>query len=277
MDLTLEKIKQFSDDQYSNENRLNARIQIYDFCEKKINWREWVFDNLDFNNVVRILELGCGNGLLWKDNIHRVPENVHIVLSDISKGMVDSARKTLEKHNRQFAFKVTDACQTSFQDNYFHMIIANHMLYHIENKEQVFSEIDRLMTRDGFTYASTLSTENFQELFNVAGEFSKSLVLDNIQTIQSFNLENGENVLSNYFNVMNNYIYQNDVIIKSAEPLILYLASCYSKKQLDILINDLGNFRSYLESVIKKTGVIRITNKAILFKFRKQEEIGAFS
>ena len=119
VDLTLEIIKQFSDDQYSNENRLNARIQIYDFCEKKINWREWVFDNLDFNNVERVLELGCGNGLLWQDNIHRIPENIHIVLSDISKGMVDSARKTLEKHNRQFEFKVTDACKTSFKTTIF--------------------------------------------------------------------------------------------------------------------------------------------------------------
>lgn len=271
MDVTLEKIRRFSNDQYSNENRLNARIQIYDYCEKKLNWREWVFDNLDFHNVNRVLELGCGNGLLWQDNIHKIPGDIHIVLSDISQGMVGAARKLLNRYRRQFEFKVANACQTPFKDSDFQMIIANHMLYHIENKEQVFSEIDRLLTDDGFGYSSTLSTRNWQEVISILAEFSKSLVVDNVETIQSFNLENGENVLSNHFNVTDNFIFQNDIIIKKAEPLILYLASCYSPKQLDVLVKNFVNFRSYLESIIKKTGEIRITNKNVLYKFRKNK------
>jgi ubiquinone/menaquinone biosynthesis C-methylase UbiE len=270
MDATLEKIHQFSDDQYSNENRLKARIQIYEFREKKLSWREWVFDNLDFSNVTKVLELGCGNGLLWQDNIQKVPEKLHIVLTDISPGMVDAARKTLSKNGRQFEFKAADACQTPFQDNSFQMIIANHMLYHIENKERVFSEVDRLLTGDGSIYASTLSTKNLQELIDVIGEFDKRLLFDNIQTIRSFNLENGENVLSNHFKVIKKFIYQNDIIIKESEPLILYLASCYSREQLDILRRNFGDFRSYLDLIIKKTGKLRITNKNVLFKFGKK-------
>lgn len=270
MDSTLEKIKQFSNDQYSNENRLNARIQIYDFCEHKNYWQEWVFDNLDFSNVARVLELGCGNGILWKKNIHRVPENVRIILSDNSRGMVDAAREALREHRHQFGFEVVDACQIPFTDKNFQMIIANHMLYHMENKEQVFSEIDRLLTGDGFAYASTLSTRNLNELIDIISEFNKSLLFDNIQTIQNFNLENGEDIISRHFNVADSHIYQNDIIIRNTEPLILYLASCYSMEQLDILIRNFGDFRSYLESVIRKTGAIRITNKSVLFKFRKK-------
>ena len=270
MDSTLGKIKQFSDDQYSNDNRLNARIQIYDFCENKTNWREWVFDNLDFSNVTRVLELGCGNGILWKENIRRVPGNVHIVLSDNSQGMVYTAREALGGHHHQFEFEVVDACQIPFIDNNFQMIIANHILYHIENKEKVFSEIERLLIDNGFAYASTLSTRNLYELFDIISEFDKSLLFDNIQTIRNFNLENGEDIISGYFNIANSYIYQNDIIIRNTEPLILYLASCYSMEQLDILISNFSNFRSYLESVIRKTGTIRITNKSVLFKFRKK-------
>lgn len=270
MDSTLEKIKQFSNDQYSNENRLDARIQIYDFCERKNDWHEWVFDNLDFGNVTGVLELGCGNGILWKNNIHRIPENVRIVLSDNSQGMVDAAREALGKHHHQFEFEVIDACQLPFTDNNFQMIIANHMLYHIENKGQVFSEIDRLVTGDGFAYASTLSTRNLNEFINIISEFNKSLLFNNIQTIQNFNLENGKDIISGHFNVADSYIYQNDIIIRNTEPLILYLASCYSMEQLDILISNFTDFRSYLESVLQKIGTIRITNKSILFKFEKK-------
>ena len=94
MDATLETIKQFSNDQYSTEHRLNARIQIYDYCENKNSWHEWVFDNLDFSNVTRVLELGCGNGILWKDNTHRVPE-----MYTLSYQIILEAWSTLhEKH-----------------------------------------------------------------------------------------------------------------------------------------------------------------------------------
>jgi len=150
------------------------------------------------------------------------------------------------------------------------MIIANHMLYHIENKEQVFSEIDRLLTGDGFAYASTLSNRNLNELIDIISEFNKSLLFDNIQTIQNFNLENGEDIISGHFSVVGSYIYQNDIIIRNTEPLILYLASCYSMEQLDILISSFADFRSYLESVIRKTRTIRVTNKSVLFKFSKK-------
>lgn len=268
MDLTLEKIRKFSDDQYGNANRLNSRIQIYDFCENKTNWPEFAFSNLNFNNVSRVLELGCGNGQLWTINIQRVPENISIVLSDISEGMVNSVKKELGE-DRRFEFEVTDACKTPFKSNRFQMIIANQVLYHIENKEQVFSEISRLLTDEGYAYASTLSIENFLELFNIADKFDKRLVFDSSPTISSFNLENGENVLSEHFNVINSYIFQNDVIVKDTEPLILYLASCYSPEQLDILVNNIDNFRSYLKSVINEDGEIRITNKIVLYKFRK--------
>ncbi|UCB43567.1 MAG: class I SAM-dependent methyltransferase [Dehalococcoidales bacterium] len=270
MDSTLERIRQFSTNQYSNENRLNARIQIYDFCERKNNWHEWVFDNLDFDNVARVLELGCGNGILWKKNIHRVPENARIILSDNSQGMVDAAREALGRHHHQFEFEVIDACQVPLKDNSFQMIIANHMLYHIESKQKVFSEIDSLLTGNGFAYASTLSTRNLYELIDIVSEFNNSLLFDNTQTIQNFNLENGENILSDYFRVANSDIYQNDIVIKKTEPLILYLASCYSMEQLNVLVSNYIDFSSYLESVIKKIGEIRITNKSVLFKFGKK-------
>ena len=148
------------------------------------------------------------------------------------------------------------------------MIIANHML-NLANKNRIFSEIDRLLTDDGFAYASSPSMKNLQELMGLVVGFNDSLEFDN-EMIRSFNLENGESVLSEYFNVENSYLYQNDVIVNNTEAIILYLASCFSPEQLDILIESIDDFRSYLKSVIKKKKELRITNKTVLFKFRKK-------
>ena len=66
------------------------------------------------------------------------------------------------------------------------------------------------------------------------------------------------------------FVGGNDIIIKSTEPLLLYLASIYEGKQLGIYIRMFEEFRNYVESIFKKTGEIRASNINALFKFRKK-------
>lgn len=264
----LDQIEQFSDDRYGNENRLNARFQIYDYCENKTSLQEWIFEKMDFTGVRDVLDLGCGNGLLWKSNLHRIPENTNIMLSDISEGMVDAARENLYPDDR-FSFHVTDACETPFDGNKYRMIVANHMINHIVDKPIFFSELCRLLTDNGYAYASTLSSGNFLEAFSIADGFDQRLIFKNDDIPQGFTLENGEKILSNYFDVTDQYTYENDVIITCPEPLLLYLASCFQSEQLDIMINRFDDFRKHIELVIARSEQLRITNRVVLFKFRK--------
>ena len=125
------------------------------------------------------------------------------------------------------------------------------------------------MTDNGLACATTPSMRNLQELMEIVVRFDNRLEFDN-KIIGSFHMENGEEVLSDYYRVDGVYIYQNDVIIKFGDPLMLYLASIYEGEQLDIYIRGFSEFRSYLESIIKTTGEIRITNKAVLFRFKKK-------
>ncbi len=157
-DTVLDRIKRFSDDQYSNENRLNARIQVYRYTENKELLQVFMFRHMDFTGVEKVVDLGCGNRLLWSRNIDNIPEDIHLMLSDVSPGMVDAARKSLGNDAR-FQFCVTDACETPFPGNRYQMVIVNHMLYHIDYKKRIFTEINRLMTDDGYGYASTLTTQ----------------------------------------------------------------------------------------------------------------------
>ena len=267
-DTVLEKIKNFSDDMYGNKNRLNARFQIYDHCAKKTSLQEWIFKKLDFTGVRDILDLGCGNGLLWKRNLHRIPENVHITLSDLSEGMVGAARENLYPDNR-FSFHIADACETPFDSNRYKLIIANHMIYHIEDKPKFFTELGRLLAEDGCVYASTLGNKQFFEAFTIADGFDRRLIF-NDDIIRRFTTENGEDILSRSFDITDKYIYENDVLITHPDPLLLYLASCFHFEQLDILINRFDDFRKHIESIITRLGQLRITNRVVLFKFRKK-------
>ena len=267
VDKLLKKIKAFSSDQYSNENRLKARMQLYRFALNKESWRSWLFRKLDFHETTKILEIGCGNGVLWEENIKKIPQNVHITLTDLSAGMVNTCREKFGGDPR-FEFMVLDAGKLfPFRDQSMDMVLASHMLYHVKNKARAFSEISRVLTPGGRGYATTASTRTLQELDAAASGYNPQLTTGMGAFVESFSLENGARQLKKYFKIVGKAVYKNTVIVPDTEPLIVYLASCYNSRQLDILLNNKGEFRRYLVGLMSAEGTFKTTSIAGLFKF----------
>ena len=81
--------------QYMNAKNLDTRIKLHDkFSINQQGWFPWIFEQIDFSTVYRLLELGCGNGKLWENNTYNL-RNREIFLSDNSEGMIDEIRQKL--------------------------------------------------------------------------------------------------------------------------------------------------------------------------------------
>jgi 16S rRNA G1207 methylase RsmC len=53
-----------------NASNLNARIRLHQmFSTNKVGWQRWLFDQFKLPPQGRILELGCGAGTLWLENL----------------------------------------------------------------------------------------------------------------------------------------------------------------------------------------------------------------
>jgi methylase of polypeptide subunit release factors len=98
-------------DQYKDSSNLDARVVIHQrFSTNSYGWFKWVFDTLlKLPEDARMLELGCGPGLLWRENIDRIPSGWNITLSDLSSGMLDAAWRNLVVTGRAFQFKEIEA------------------------------------------------------------------------------------------------------------------------------------------------------------------------
>ena len=214
-----------------------------------------------------MLDLGCGTGLVWINNIDLIPENVHVMLSDVSEGMVDSCRESLGNDAR-FSFQVCDAAHTPYESGRYQMILANHMLNFFGDLEQIFDELKRLVAEDGCIYSTTPSLQQGQELFTIAEGFDDRLKMDNGDLVRIFNVENGEEEISGSFRTVETRIFQNDVVTNDVDALILYLASCFEDEQLERLIERYDYFKEHVQSVVAKNGQFRMTNKSALFKYR---------
>ena len=86
--------------QYQNASNVSARIKLHKlYSVNKEGWFPWIFGEMHLRPGMKILELGCGNGALWAENSDRIPsgKGTEIVLSDISGGMLQDAKRTLNK------------------------------------------------------------------------------------------------------------------------------------------------------------------------------------
>ena len=253
-------------EQYKNAKNLNDRISLHEkYSTNKQGWFNWLFYQIDFSRVNRLLELGCGNGKLWQEN--RIDlRNREIFLSDISEGMVEEVRNKL---GSDFNCIVADAEKIPFKDEYFDSIIANHVLFYLNDLNLGLKEIDRVLKSDGILYCSTYGKNHMKEITEIVQNFDSRINLSNHSLYDIFGLENGESILKEYFFNVQRKDYQDSLEITESKPLIDYIMSCHGN-QNEILGPRLNEFKEYIEELLENNGKIVVTKQAGLFICKKR-------
>jgi len=212
--------------QYRNSSKLEARIQLHqNFSTNIYGWHRWLFEQIHFPAEGRVLELGCGTGLFWQENSDRIPGKVEITLSDFSEGMLKQAPKNLREMADLFQFKVVDAQSIPYDDNYFDVVIANHMLYHVPDRERAISEICRVLKPSGYLFASTIGNQHLKEIGDLVHRFEPLLNFWNGSANNSFCLENGAAQLEDYFTNVKLSRYEDSLVVTNAPMLTSYILS----------------------------------------------------
>lgn len=151
-------------EQYQDASKLDARIALHRrFGTGGTDWHRWVFDQFALPPDARVLELGCGTGLLWVRNLDRLPDGWRVTFGDFSPGMVAQARQSLADDPR-FAFEQFDAQAIPFVGGTFDAVVANHMLYHVPDRQAAYAEVRRVLKPGGWFYAATNGRDHMRQL-----------------------------------------------------------------------------------------------------------------
>lgn len=259
-------IKMSSDDSniiehYKNAKNLNVRISLHDkYSQNKQGWFPWLFEQIDFSRINKLLEVGCGNGKLWKNNKINL-RNREIFLSDSSQGMVDEVRKTL---GNDFNCMVFDCEKIPFKDNYFDAVIANHVLFYVYDINKALEEISRVLNPLGVFYCSTYGSSHMKEINDIVQKFDSRVILSQTKLYDVFGLENGLDILKPYFKNIKMKRYDDCLVVDKSKPIIDYIMSCHGN-QNEIIGPNLNEFREFVDSIIQEKGYIRITKDAGIF------------
>ena len=213
-------------DQYHDAGNLNARIRLHaEFSTNDYGWFRWVFDHLNLSSKNRILELGCGPGYLWVQNSDRILKEWEITLSDFSAGMVAQARHNLRELHHPFRFEIIDAQSIPSGGNQCDVVIANHCLYHIPDRQRALSEIHRVLKPGGCFYNTTIGRTHLKEISDLLTEFNPAIE-DVFKTEKnSYILENGKSQLRTWFSDIQMFRYPDSLCVTKAQPLVAFIFS----------------------------------------------------
>ena len=232
--------------QYSTGANLAARIELHRRCSTNpYGFQRWVFDRLELASGQRVLELGCGTGELWRENRDRIPRDVFRALSDFSFGMV------LQTGSVNCALP-----DLPFASDTFDLVIANHMLYHVADRERGLREIRRVLRGGGRLFASTNGESHLRELKELMHEFG----IEGTDVSISFTMENGEEQLRRVFGNVQRDEYPDSLRVTDPELLVQYIESI-SGRTPDV--------RGAIESRIARDGafhVVKSTGAFVAFK-----------
>lgn len=246
---------------YKNAKNLNVRISLHDkYSHNKQGWFPWLFQQIDFSKINRLLEVGCGNGKLWKSNKIDL-RNREIFISDSSQGMIDEVRKSL---GNNFNCLVFDCEKIPFKDNYFDAVVANHVLFYVYDLEKALKEISRVLNSNGIFYCSTYGSNHMKEINDLVSDFDSRIYLSQTKLYNVFGLDNGVDILKKHFKNVKMKLYDDYLIVDRSKPIIDYIMSCHGN-QNELLSLRLGEFKTYLDNILNKKGNIRITKEAGIF------------
>lgn len=230
--------------QYENANNISARIRLHkEFSTNPQGWFPWIFETgilpviekkAKKNSKIEILELGCGEGSLWLENLSHLPGNVHITVSDISDGMIRDIRRNLGEDSR-FSYESFDCHKIPAKAKTYDIVIANHLLFYCKDMGQVCQEIKRVLKSSGVFLCSTYGPNHMKEITSLVQQFDSRIILAAENLYERFGLNNGEEILNEYFSKIETHLYEDEIVINQAEPLIEYILSCHGNQNQYLL------------------------------------------
>lgn len=109
----------------------------------------------------RVLELGCGTGLLSRHLVAHYPDG-DFLLTDAAPDMIGACRRNLAGTEAKVTYEVMDAAEPSSYEN-VDLVVTSMMLHWLRDPVECLARLRRLLAPNGVLLFATLGPDSFAE------------------------------------------------------------------------------------------------------------------
>ncbi len=224
---------------YADEQAVTLRYQTHKlYSIPQIDFPRWVLDRHQWRGDEFALDAGCGPGIYLDGILNHIP-NGKLVSFDLSEGMIRKAHS--HQRSAETDLLVGDLQAIPFADHTFDVVLANHVLFHVEEFDTTVREIHRVLKPNGVLIAATNSHLSMAE-FSILMRRAFSLLGYPVKEEEalfnplqgSFSLENGAVKLARHFRAVVRHDIPGSFVFSEVQPVINYIASTRAMKEPEL-------------------------------------------
>ena len=249
------------EEQYRTTENLRARIECHErFSTNPERWPDWVFANYTFGAEADVLEVGCGDGSIWRQNLDRIPAGWRLTLTDMSPGMVEAAREAL---GDRATYAVADVQELPFGDESFDAAAANHVLFHVPDRQRALRELSRVLRPGGLLVGTMVGNDHFREVREMLSGHENVIWSE---SRSRFGIETARAQLERVFTDVEIEPYPDALAVTDVEPFLAFVRSLDMPGLTDAHLLEIGQ---EVERAIAERGAFHVTKSSGRFRCRK--------
>lgn len=250
-------------EQYQKHNNLDIRIELHKrYSKNKFGFNNWIFSNYQITDDIKVLELGCGTGELWKNQLDVIDKMEQLIVTDFSSDMVEKTKSVIGNRDN-VEYKIMDIQNISFENETFDIVIANMLLHHVDDIDKALDEVNRVLKKGGIFYCATFGENGVVDYLASLFKNEINQELEN----KTFTLQNGKTYLNRHFDTVEKLIYDDELQVTSIDDLVQYIQSLKGISEIGSLEEEI--IRKRLESEFSN-GMLIIPKEYGMFIARKE-------
>lgn len=160
--------------------KINHSVRSYQVFQQNgaANLYPWEFDRMQMKPGERILDAGCGVGMLWRHSWERIPENLRVELLDLHENNLVKMqtycreRKELLTPGVQFAFRHENV-ETAVLDGEYDQIIMAYLYNSLEHHPETIDKLKMQLRSGGIlNVVESVDVQLLEEIDTLYEEYS---------------------------------------------------------------------------------------------------------
>lgn len=258
--------------------KINHSVRTYWTYERNGSGRlyPWEFDHMQLKSGEKILDAGCGIGMLWRQNWSRIPEDLHVDLCDIHSGNLQKletfCREQQNTHpsGATFSFQQQDIETLSASEKYDQILMA-YLLGQLEHPDETMEKLYASLKPGGaLNLVESRNHQLLEDLDTLYRDFSGESCLSGRLQKETERFQRTEALLHRHFCNIETHIFENDLTFTVPEELYRYLMDSYTELTQE-LEHSGTEFIAYLRKLLSEQGPVILHSQVYFYRCHKEE------
>ena len=220
-------------------------------------WHEWLFEQLLLEPEMRVLDVGCGHGNVWRGSWQRIPPGCSITLLDKEIKGLEFLRGIYRERRGELAvgvnlsFLCEDAEGWECPAERYDLILAGHFWSYIQDKERLLDHLHRGLAEGGRLISTFTSQVSVRDVNRILEPVLGRRVLEPYEERKQAFTARMEGLFAEEFGRVSRMTFHNSLRIGRSEELLRYLCDLDGELEMRIKSRE-QEVRRYLQELIRQ-------------------------